>query len=417
MATTSVDMEGNDQDPGKEIIIDEERGRNLRAWPIPLDDEVSQLAVKAAEESHHHDSKTQEPQAHPGITRVFSRRSATSFDPGPAPDGGLTAWIQVFCTHLTILTTFGFFTSFGVYQTYYEHTLGIAPSTISWIGVHPSVPPVRHRHLHWSGNRRRLLPPRVHRRRRFPDCGDLHNGAEHKALAAISKPGCVSWDRERAAVLPVYGVGLDLLCQETRICAGHHRIRIVHWRRHLPCHRPAVFAAHWIPVDDTYHWVHHARFECDYYRAVSHASTAPEGRPYCRLGVIQRATLFALLHWHVLLFLGSIFRFLLYRGVWPECPRCELPAEYQSTSCANLHGLRFPPRTDVLCGQGRESECPNPIRVHRRGDDVRLDRHTLRRRSLCICCRIWILERCHPGAMACCHWVVGSDAGSEESGC
>ena len=44
------------------------------------------------------------------------------------------AWTQVLCTHLTIFTTFGFFTSFGVYQTYYETTLGIAPSTISWIG-------------------------------------------------------------------------------------------------------------------------------------------------------------------------------------------------------------------------------------------------------------------------------------------
>ncbi|XP_014556738.1 hypothetical protein COCVIDRAFT_98863 [Bipolaris victoriae FI3] len=70
----------------------------------------------------------------PALTRVLSRRSAVSFDPGPAPDGGVKAWIQVFCTHLTILTTFGFFTSFGVYQTYYEKTLGIEPSTISWIG-------------------------------------------------------------------------------------------------------------------------------------------------------------------------------------------------------------------------------------------------------------------------------------------
>jgi MFS family permease len=40
----------------------------------------------------------------------------------------------VFCVHLTIFNTFGFFTSFGVYQTYYENTLGIQPSVISWIG-------------------------------------------------------------------------------------------------------------------------------------------------------------------------------------------------------------------------------------------------------------------------------------------
>ena len=69
-----------------------------------------------------------------GLAKVLSAKSAASFDPGPAPDGGTTAWIQVLCTHLTIFNTFGFFISFGVYQTYYEHTLGIAPSTISWIG-------------------------------------------------------------------------------------------------------------------------------------------------------------------------------------------------------------------------------------------------------------------------------------------
>jgi MFS family permease len=70
----------------------------------------------------------------PALAQILSRHSAASFNPGPAPDGGLTAWTQVLCTHLTILTTFGFFTSFGVYQTYYETTLGISPSTISWIG-------------------------------------------------------------------------------------------------------------------------------------------------------------------------------------------------------------------------------------------------------------------------------------------
>jgi MFS family permease len=72
----------------------------------------------------------------PPLSRILSRKSVASswIDPGPAPDGGTTAWIQVLCTHLTIFTTFGFFTSFGVYQTYYEKTLGIAPSTISWIG-------------------------------------------------------------------------------------------------------------------------------------------------------------------------------------------------------------------------------------------------------------------------------------------
>ncbi|KAI5778442.1 putative MFS monocarboxylate transporter [Geopyxis carbonaria] len=50
------------------------------------------------------------------------------------PDGGLQAWLQVLGVHLTIVTTWGFINSFGVYQTYYVEALGNAPSTISWIG-------------------------------------------------------------------------------------------------------------------------------------------------------------------------------------------------------------------------------------------------------------------------------------------
>lgn len=106
----------------------EEVQRGLRAWPSTRDEEIEQ-AIEDPELQ-----QQEKTQAAPALARVFSRRSVASFDPGPAPDGGLTAWIQVLCTHLTIFTTFGFFTSFGVYQTYYENTLGIAPSTISWIG-------------------------------------------------------------------------------------------------------------------------------------------------------------------------------------------------------------------------------------------------------------------------------------------
>ena len=36
--------------------------------------------------------------------------------------------------HLTIFSTFGYTTSFGSFQTYYEGTLGLSPFTISWLG-------------------------------------------------------------------------------------------------------------------------------------------------------------------------------------------------------------------------------------------------------------------------------------------
>ncbi|KAJ4370762.1 hypothetical protein N0V83_005284 [Neocucurbitaria cava] len=127
--------EGRGHDPEKGVDVDDERQRNLRTWPTPRDNEISATAEEeeAIEESEQHEKPSENCDA-PAISRILSRRSAASFDPGPAPDGGTTAWIQVLCTHLTIFTTFGFFTSFGVYQTYYVNTLGIAPSTISWIG-------------------------------------------------------------------------------------------------------------------------------------------------------------------------------------------------------------------------------------------------------------------------------------------
>ncbi|OAK94189.1 MFS monocarboxylate transporter-like protein [Phaeosphaeriaceae sp. SRC1lsM3a] len=105
---------------------------NTRSWPDAENDNIEPVAEFP-------DSASQEQKREhraPVLEKILSRRSNASswVDPGPPPDGGLTAWIQVLCTHLTIFTTFGFFTSFGVYQTYYENTLGIAPSTISWIG-------------------------------------------------------------------------------------------------------------------------------------------------------------------------------------------------------------------------------------------------------------------------------------------
>lgn len=121
----------NVQDPRKDDDARECR-RGLWAWPSTRDDEIQSLAEAVGNFEVQQPEKEQQDQ--PVLARIFSRRSDASFDPGPAPDGGITAWTQVFCTHLTIFTTFGFFTSFGVYQTYYENTLGIAPSTISWIG-------------------------------------------------------------------------------------------------------------------------------------------------------------------------------------------------------------------------------------------------------------------------------------------
>jgi len=69
------------------------------------------------------------------ISGIISRRSDPSLiDAGPPPDGGLTAWTQAAMLHLTILSTFGYTTAFGSFQTYYQSVLGVSPSTISWLG-------------------------------------------------------------------------------------------------------------------------------------------------------------------------------------------------------------------------------------------------------------------------------------------
>lgn len=55
---------------------------------------------------------------------------------GPAPDGGLKAWLVVAGTFILIMTNFGLLTSYGVFQSYYtSHQLSHLPSsTVSWIG-------------------------------------------------------------------------------------------------------------------------------------------------------------------------------------------------------------------------------------------------------------------------------------------
>ncbi|KAI9806375.1 MAG: hypothetical protein M1825_006490 [Sarcosagium campestre] len=73
----------------------------------------------------------------PSCQRVPTRASNKSscIDPGPPPDGGLRAWLQVLMGHLIVFNTWGFITSFGVFQTYYTESLGVRPSDVSWVGT------------------------------------------------------------------------------------------------------------------------------------------------------------------------------------------------------------------------------------------------------------------------------------------
>lgn len=111
-----------------------------RAWPNTEDDNLELSRRESSEQQNYLPNDIEKQDAsgdqRPSnvLARTISRRSAASIDPGPPPDGGSVAWTQVLCTHLTIFSTFGYITSFGVFQTYYETALDVDPSTISWIG-------------------------------------------------------------------------------------------------------------------------------------------------------------------------------------------------------------------------------------------------------------------------------------------
>ncbi|EGD86286.1 hypothetical protein H112_07217 [Trichophyton rubrum D6] len=73
----------------------------------------------------------------PGVlekTLSLVRTRESNRDPGPPPDGGYHAWLQVALTHMVIFNTWGFVNGFGVFQSYYTEALKRSPSDISWIG-------------------------------------------------------------------------------------------------------------------------------------------------------------------------------------------------------------------------------------------------------------------------------------------
>ncbi|RMY23650.1 hypothetical protein D0867_01905 [Hortaea werneckii] len=118
----------------------------INVWPTPEDDGIEHTNNEEDDNDHMaHDPEKSQPRSRShsrppsSLARTLSRhRSASTHrltaDPGPPPDGGRLAWTQAAMLHLTIFSTFGFTTSFGSFQTYYEGTLDLDSSTISWLG-------------------------------------------------------------------------------------------------------------------------------------------------------------------------------------------------------------------------------------------------------------------------------------------
>lgn len=55
---------------------------------------------------------------------------------GPAPEGGLRAWLVALGSALIFFSCLGFMNSFGVFQEYYMHNQlrGESPDKVAWIG-------------------------------------------------------------------------------------------------------------------------------------------------------------------------------------------------------------------------------------------------------------------------------------------
>ena len=90
---------------------------------------------KSSEEVRPQNEPNSEPAA-PQSTEEKPEASQAPPGPGPPPNGGLTAWMQVLGGFMLFFNTWGILNTFGVYQTYYEsgQLFEATSSNISWIG-------------------------------------------------------------------------------------------------------------------------------------------------------------------------------------------------------------------------------------------------------------------------------------------
>jgi MFS family permease len=137
MAFAHSHSHGDEEKTGHKHSLAVKDPDSLAAWPIPDDDDLERTVPRHERDESVEAEITHEPKvAGLSLSRTISRHSATSsrWDPGPPPDGGSKAWTQAAMAHLTIFSTWGWITSYGVFQEHYRTTLGLTPSTISWIG-------------------------------------------------------------------------------------------------------------------------------------------------------------------------------------------------------------------------------------------------------------------------------------------
>ncbi|KAL3422249.1 MFS monocarboxylate transporter [Phlyctema vagabunda] len=70
------------------------------------------------------------------LQRSLTTRSEaiSNRNPGPPPDGGLKAWLQVLQGHLAIFNTMGYVNSYGLFVSYYVPNFHLNASDLAWPG-------------------------------------------------------------------------------------------------------------------------------------------------------------------------------------------------------------------------------------------------------------------------------------------
>jgi hypothetical protein len=90
------------------------------------------MPIADEEKSIGEESDTRRPQSPEEVAPAVPKAPPS---PGPVPNGGLQAWLQVLGAWILFFNTWGVLNEFGVFQTYYESgdLFTSTSSNISWV--------------------------------------------------------------------------------------------------------------------------------------------------------------------------------------------------------------------------------------------------------------------------------------------
>jgi hypothetical protein len=112
----------------------EQHPESKEAGPGVLEANLQQLATCLELTEYLNEPDNSEKKDDANIFVTLLRTKDTGKEPGPPPDGGLQAWVQVVLGHLVMFNTWGYVNSYGVFQSHYTNALDRQPSDIAWMG-------------------------------------------------------------------------------------------------------------------------------------------------------------------------------------------------------------------------------------------------------------------------------------------